>query len=84
MKPGETLSYWQKTRRLTLALLLVWIVLTFGLSWFARELNQIHFFGFPLGFYFGAQGALLLYLALIWFYNRKMRALDAEHDIDDH
>ncbi|MDD2885916.1 MAG: DUF4212 domain-containing protein [Dechloromonas sp.] len=76
----ETPVYWRKTRRLTIILLLLWLVLTFGVNWFARELNQLDFLGFPLGFYMGAQGALLLYLAIIVYYNRKMRALDAEQD----
>lgn len=77
----ETPVYWRKTRRLTLVLLLLWCLLTFGVNWFARELNQLEFFGFPFGFYMGAQGALILYLAIIVYYNRKMRALDAEHGL---
>ncbi|MGV0977364.1 MAG: sodium/substrate symporter small subunit, partial [Azonexus sp.] len=76
-------SYWLKTRRLTFSLLLIWVVVTFGLSWFADELNSSSFFGFPLGFYMAAQGSLIIYLALIWFYNREMRKLDTELGIDD-
>ena len=75
--------YWLKTRRLTFGLLLVWVVITFGFSWFAGELNPFSFFGFPLGFYMAAQGSLIIYLALIWFYNRRMRKLDTELGIDD-
>ena len=75
--------YWLKTRRLTFVLLLVWVVITFGFSWFAGELNPFSFFGFPLGFYLAAQGSLIIYLALIWFYNRRMRKLDTELGIDD-
>ena len=76
-------SYWLKTRRLTFSLLLIWVVVTFGFSWFADELNSSSFFGFPLGFYMAAQGSLIIYLALIWFYNRQMRKLDTELGIDD-
>ena len=75
--------YWLKTRRLTFVLLLVWVFITFGFSWFAGELNPFSFFGFPLGFYMAAQGSLIIYLALIWFYNRRMRKLDTELGIDD-
>ena len=75
--------YWLKTRRLTFALLLVWVVITFGFSWFAGELNPFSFFGFPLGFYMAAQGSLIIYLALIWLYNRRMRKLDSDLGIDD-
>ena len=75
--------YWRKTRALTITLLLLWLVVTFLMSWFARELNEIVIFGFPLGFYMGAQGVLVFYLAIIWFYNYQMRKLDAEFNIDD-
>ncbi|UCV12912.1 DUF4212 domain-containing protein [Dechloromonas denitrificans] len=76
-------AYWLKTRRLTFALLFVWIVVTFGASWFARELNEFSLFGFPLGFYMGAQGVIFIYLLIIWFYNRQMRRLEREFGIDD-
>jgi len=76
-------TYWQKTRRLTFGLLVLWAAITFGLNWFANELNGVVVFGFPLGFYMAAQGELLIYLAIIWFYNRMMVKLDAEFGIDD-
>ena len=75
--------YWPRTRRLTLRLLFVWAIVTFVLTWFAAELNRFNLFGFPLGFYLAAQGNLLIYLALIWFYNRRMRKVEEECGIDD-
>lgn len=74
--------YWRKTRRLTAWLLLLWAVLTFCASWFARELNSQSFFGFPFGFYFAAQGILLCYLIIIIYYSRRMRQLDEEYGGD--
>ena len=79
----ESNAYWRKTRRLTMSLLAVWMVLTFSLGWFAGELNSVVIAGFPLGFYMAAQGALLIYLLIIWFYNRRMKRLDAEYGIED-
>ena len=76
-------AYWRKTRRLTFGLLAIWVVVTFVLSGFAAELNSVDFLGFPLGFYMAAQGSLFIYLALIWYYNRRMRQLDAEYGIDE-
>jgi len=83
--PASTVkpAYWQRTRRLTLALLLLWLVVTFVVSWFAPQLNEIVIFGFPLGFYMDAQGVLVIYLAIIWFYNRRMRQLEAEYGVTD-
>ena len=76
-------GYWIKTRRLTGLLLVIWISITFMLSWYADWLNQLQILGFPLGFYMAAQGSLFAFLLLIWFYNRRMRQLDAEYGIDD-
>jgi putative solute:sodium symporter small subunit len=30
-----------------------------------------------------AQGALVIYLAIIWWYNRQMKKLDAEFGIEE-
>lgn len=79
----ETNVYWRRTKRLTIGLFLVWLLITFVMNWYAREINEIVIFGFPLGFYMGAQGVLFIYLAIIWIYNRRMRTLDAEYGIDD-
>jgi putative solute:sodium symporter small subunit len=79
---GENL-YWRRTRRLTFQIIAVWVAVTFGLSAFSDDLNRFSLFGFPLGFYMAAQGSLLIYLGLIWFYNRRMQQLETELGIDD-
>jgi putative solute:sodium symporter small subunit len=76
-------EYWRKTRRLTFTLLVFWVLITFGLTWFAKSANEIVILGFPLGFYMAAQGALILYLIIIWLYNRQMIKIDAEFGIED-
>jgi putative solute:sodium symporter small subunit len=75
--------YWRKTRSLTLVLLGVWVMITFGFAWFAKDLNEFSLFGFPLGFYMAAQGTLVIYLFLIWIYNRRMRKLEEQFGIDE-
>ena len=72
--------YWRRTLRLTVALLVIWLVVTFVVSFYARELNEISFFGFPLGFYMGGQGALLIYVLIVGYYAHRMNRLD-ESDI---
>lgn len=76
-------GYWQKTLRLTLGLLLIWIANTFVINWYASELNEIEFLGFPVGFYMAAQGELLTFLILIAIYNRRMNALERQYGITD-
>ncbi|HNH99200.1 MAG TPA: DUF4212 domain-containing protein [Rhodocyclaceae bacterium] len=72
--------YWQKNLRLTGILLAIWFVVTFGVSYFARELS-FSFFGWPFSFWMGAQGALVIYVIIIWYYARAMNRLDQEHGV---
>ncbi|MBB3212832.1 putative solute:sodium symporter small subunit [Herbaspirillum sp. Sphag1AN] len=72
----STNSYWQKTQRLTLGLLLVWFVMTFGTIFFARELDRFHLFGWPVSFYLAAQGIMLLYLLIVVLYTVIMGRLE--------
>ncbi|MFN3397394.1 MAG: DUF4212 domain-containing protein [Sulfurimicrobium sp.] len=76
-------QYWKKNLRVTGVLLAIWFIVTFVFSYFARELNAISFLGFPLGFYFGAQGALIVYVLIIWFYAHYMNKLDVEYDVHE-
>ncbi len=71
-------EYWSKNLRLTAILMLIWFVVTYVVGFFARELNSITIFGFPFGFYMGAQGALVIYVIIIFFYARYMNRLDRE------
>ena len=75
-------EYWQKTLRMTGFLLAIWFVATFVVEWFARELNAINFIG-PLGFYMSAQGSLIIYVLIIWFYARYMNQLDIEYGVHE-
>ena len=76
-------EYWHKNLVTTAILLSIWFVATFGVAWFARELNTITFLGFPLAFYMSAQGSLIIYVALIGIYALLMRKLDLEYNVDE-
>jgi putative solute:sodium symporter small subunit len=73
-------SYWQKNLRITAVLLAIWFVVTYGVGFFARDLS-FTFFGWPFSFWMGAQGALIVYVLIIWFYATYMNRLDQEHGV---
>ncbi len=75
-------EYWRRNLITTAVLLAVWFVVTFVVSWFADDLNKISFVG-PLGFYMGAQGALIVYVAIIWFYAIYMNRLDQDYGVHE-
>ena len=76
-------EYWRKNLVITAILLAIWFVFTFVEAWYARELNQIKFFGWPLAFWFSAQGSLAIYVAIIGVYAYLMGKLDKEYGVDE-
>jgi putative solute:sodium symporter small subunit len=75
-------EYWKKNLQITAVLLVIWFLVTFVLGYYARELN-FNFFGWPFSFYMGAQGSLIIYVIMIWFYARYMNKLDNEYGVNE-
>jgi putative solute:sodium symporter small subunit len=75
--------YWRRNLTLTAIILLVWFLVTFVASYFADDLNRWRIFGFPLGFYFAAQGALIVYGVTIWYYAHRMPQIGKECGLDE-
>ncbi len=82
MPRPESERYWRTNLRLIAAGLLLVFVATFGVTFYARELDLV-VLGWPLGFWLTAQGALLLYLLIVagyaWFMNRLDEQLSGRH-----
>ena len=75
-------QYWRKNLNITAILLAIWFVVTYVVGYYARDLN-FNFFGWPFSFWVGAQGALVVYVAIIGFYAWYMNKLDIEHGVDE-
>lgn len=76
-------KYWVENQIITAVLLLIWFVFTFVMIPLAPWLNQFKFLGFPLGFYMGAQGTLLVYVLIIIFYAWFMNNLDKKYGVSE-
>lgn len=76
-------QYWQKNLRMTGGLLAIWFAVTFVVGWFARDLQAFNILGFPLSFYMGAQGALLVYVILVGYYAYCADKLDREYGVQE-
>jgi len=69
--------HWRRNVRLSLALLAVWAIVSLGCGvLFADALNEFTFVGFPLGFWFAQQGAIVTFVVLILIYAIGMARLD--------
>lgn len=81
MKVGERHQhYWRKNLRMTGVLMVIWFMVTFFVSYFARDLS-FSFFGWPFSFWVASQGALVVYVLIIWYYASHMNKLDQEHGV---
>jgi putative solute:sodium symporter small subunit len=84
MTKEQAREYWRRNRQLMVKLLLVWFTVSFGCGiLFVETLNQIQIAGYKLGFWFAQQGAIYVFVILIFYYARKMAALDREFGIDE-
>ena len=75
--PSRDSAHWRQNLGLTAVLLGLWFGVTFGVTYFAREL-AFDFFGWPFSFWVGAQGALIAYWLITWVYARRMNSLDED------
>jgi putative solute:sodium symporter small subunit len=75
--PERAARHWRANLRLTTLLLLAWFAVTFVVTWFGRELSAV-FFGWPFSFWVAAQGALIVYIALVWLYCSTMNRIDRD------
>lgn len=76
-------AYWGENKRLTTITLVIWALVSFGAIFFVEGLNNVVIFGFPLGYYMGAQGSLVVFVALIFNYATMMNAIDRKHGLQE-
>lgn len=76
-------DYWKYNVRLTTIIMVIWFVVTYVAIFFAPELDKIVIFGFPMGYYMGAQGSLIIFVILIWIYSSKMNKADVDYGVQE-
>ncbi len=76
-------AYWKDNVRITAIILGIWFFVTYVVAFFAGALNAIVIFGFPLGYYMGAQGSITIFVVLIFFYANYMNKKDIEYGVQE-
>ena len=77
-------AYWKATLALLTKILIIWFVVSFGAGiLFADLLNSIKLGGYPLGFWFAQQGSIYIFIALIFYYAKKMGDIDRQFDVHE-
>ena len=70
-------THWRASRHITALLLCAWGGISF-IVYYADSLD-FTFFGWPFSFWMAAQGALLVYCLIVWYYARHMDQLDEKY-----
>ncbi|TDJ27682.1 MAG: DUF4212 domain-containing protein [Gammaproteobacteria bacterium] len=84
MENDNNKNYWRANLKVSAILLIIWFTVSFGFGILLVEpLNQIAFFGFKLGFWWAQQGAIFVFVILIFVYARIMKHIDRKFGVQD-
>lgn len=75
--------HWSRTRRLMFITVGIWFFFGYIVHMFVVPLNTITVpvLGFPLGFYMAAQGSLIAFVVILFFFARAQDRIDREHGL---
>ena len=77
-------EYWRRNLSLMVKMLVIWFVVSYGCGILLVDvLNQIQVGGYKLGFWFSQQGSIYVFVALIFYYAKKMGDLDREFGVEE-
>jgi putative solute:sodium symporter small subunit len=80
----DGMKYWKANLRLIIICLVIWFVVSFGFGiLMVDSMNSFRLGGYKLGFWFAQQGSIYIFVALIFFYARKMEKIDREHGVEE-
>ena len=77
-------AYWRENRRWMFILGAIWFFASLGCGVLWVEwLNQFQLGGFKLGFWFAQQGAIYVFIALIFVYARAMARVEKRLGLEE-
>ena len=83
-RSGDHRAYWRANLKLIGVLLTIWAIVSLGFGVLLVEpLNRFHIGQLPLGFWFGQQGSIYVFVVLIFVYAWRMDRLDRRFGVDE-
>jgi putative solute:sodium symporter small subunit len=74
-------EHWAATKSLMLKTLFIWLIFAFIIHFFAASLNGVSILGFPMGFYMAAQGSLIVFVALLFWFASAQDKVDQKFGV---
>lgn len=81
LSAADRVEHWRRTKNLMIAHLAIWFIFAYVVHWFAVSLNNINFFGWPLGYYMSAQGSLAVFVIQLFIFNKQQHAIDTKFGV---
>jgi putative solute:sodium symporter small subunit len=74
-------EHWAATRGLMFKTLGIWLIFAFIIHFFAATLNGTSILGFPMGFYMAAQGSLIVFVVLLFWFASAQDKIDQKFGV---
>ena len=71
-------KHWEKSKNHMIVTLIIWFFFSTVIFMFGAEINSASFLGYPLAYYMTAQGSLLAFVLLIFWFANKQEKIDDE------
>jgi putative solute:sodium symporter small subunit len=72
-------AHWASTRKLMIGMMILWAFFGFIIHMFVNSLNGIVILGFPLGFYMAAQGSLVVFVVMLFWFAYAQDKIDRDN-----
>ena len=70
--------HWEKTKGLMMITLAIWFIFSIVIFMFGESLNNGSFLGYPLAYYMCAQGSIIIFVVLIFWFANRQEKIDEE------
>ncbi len=81
---SKSKQYWKENLKYVAILLGIWFLVSYGFGILLKDpLDAISLGGFKLGFWFAQQGAIYIFVMIIFIYVRLMNRLDKKYGFDE-
>lgn len=77
-------AHFRENITLVVKLLIIWALVSYGTVLIVEWLNRFQILtGFPLGYYMGSQGSIVVFVILCFVYAFKMARIDRKYGVDE-
>lgn len=73
-------QHWAKTQQLTLIVLIIWAIISFGVHWFGEALNTP---SFPGAYFMAGQGSQIIFAILVFWFASRQNKIDETFGLEE-